>query len=96
MMDWKRKARKALRDYPKAKQRGDPTITDAVDTALAMQKEYYNGDDRLRMVDMVYFRQTHTLVGASVECGYSIETVKKWNLEVITAVYVGLLKGQGA
>lgn len=97
-MDWKKQARKALREYPKAKQMGDTAVTEAVATALKMQMEYYNGKDRLRMVELVYFKQTHTLVGAAAECGYSIETVKKWNLEIMTAVYVGLLheKGPGA
>ncbi len=93
-MDWRREARKALREYPKSKRRGESTA--AVDRALEMQKGYYNADARLRMVDMVYFRQTHTLQGAAVSVEYSIETVKKWNLEIMTAVYVALqYEGQG-
>lgn len=85
-MSWRSEARAALREYPKAKRRGDAAVVLPVEAALERQKEYYNAADRLRMVDMVYFRRTHTLIGAAVECGYSIETVKKWNLEILAAV----------
>lgn len=97
-MDWRRQARKALREYPKAKKRNgemDQAVIAAVEATLKMQDEYYNAAARRKMVDLVYFRATHTMQGAAVECGYSIETVKKWNLEIMTAVYVGLLHEKG-
>ena len=94
-MDWRRQARKALREYPKAKKRGDQAGMAAVAAAMKMQMQYYNAQARLKTVELVYFRQTHTLAGAAAECGYSIETVRKWNLEIMTAVYVGLLHGEG-
>lgn len=77
-------AKLALQRYPK--RRGDAVETWAVERALDRQREYYNGEARLRMVDLVYFKGTHTLIGASVETGYSIESVKKWNLEILAAV----------
>ena len=92
MSRWKVEAKRALRQYPKAKARGDTRIMWAVETALEMQREYYNAAARLRMVDLVHFRRTHTLEGAAVETGYSPETVKRWNTEILSAVYVGLLK----
>ena len=97
-MDWRRQARKALREYPRAKKRNseaDQAVIAAVEAAMQMQSAYYNGQERMRMIRLVYFKQTHTLAGAAVECGYSIETVKKWNLEIMTAVYVGLLHEKG-
>ena len=97
-MDWRKQARRALRDYPRAKKRNieaDQATIAAVEAAMQMQSAYYNGQERMRMIRLVYFKQTHTLAGAAVECGYSIETVKKWNLEIMTAVYVGLLHEKG-
>ena len=94
-MDWRREARRALREYPRAKKRGDRRIVRAVETAIRMQRQYYNGEARLKMMELVYFRQTHTLAGSAVETEYSIETVRKWNLEIIAAVYVGLMYEPG-
>lgn len=88
--DWKPEAKKALRAYPKAKARGDRAIVAAVERALKQQKRYYNADARLKMIELVYFKRTHTLYGAAVQVEYSIETLKKWNLELLSAVYVAL------
>lgn len=78
------KAKDALRNYPD--QSRDSPEALAVKGALEKQREYYNGDARIRMVELVYFKKTHTLVGASVDTGYSIETIKKWNIEILAAV----------
>ena len=98
-MDWRREARRALREYPKAKKRNGPadqaTIA-AVDFAMQMQSEYYNAQERMRFVRLVYFVRTHTLQGAALECHYSLQAVKGWNTEILTAVYVGMQKGPGS
>lgn len=127
-MDWRRQARRALRDYPRLKKKQTETaqqitpvyggsvvqheasrvtenialrstlsdaesnVIAAVEFAMAMQGAYYNADARLKMLELVYYKKTHTLQGAALECGYSIETVWKWNTEVLAAVYVGLKK----
>ena len=94
-MDWRRQARKALREYPRAKKRagdGDRVLIEAVERALWMQSIYPNAAERRRMVELVYFRRTHTMDGAAMECHYSRETVQKWNIEILSAVYVGLLR----
>ena len=70
----------------------EENIVSAVEFAMQMQSAYYNGEARLKMISIVYFKRTHTMQGASMECGYSIETVWKWNTEVLAAVYVGLKK----
>lgn len=70
----------------------EESIISAVEFAMQMQAQYYNGEARHKMVQLVYFRRTHTMQGAAMECGYSIETVWKWNTELLAAVYVGLKK----
>ena len=70
----------------------EENIISAVEFAMQMQAQYYNADARQKMVTLVYFRRTHTMQGAAMECGYSVETVWKWNTELLAAVYVGLKK----
>ncbi len=62
-------------------------IIEAVEMAVAMQERQPNGDDRLKMIRLVYWQRTHTLAGAALECHYSEEAVKRWTLEILTAVY---------
>lgn len=87
------KAKAALRDYPVMI--SDCPAALAVKGALEKQREYYNADARLRMVELVYFKRTHTLAGASADTGYSIETINRWNTEILAAVD-GRLEGPGA
>lgn len=70
----------------------EENVISAVEFAMQMQAQYYNADARQKMVTLVYFRRTHTMQGAAMECGYSVETVWKWNTELLAAVYVGLKK----
>ena len=68
----------------------EENIINAVEFMLNMQRRYYNADARLRMLKLVYWSRTHTMQGAAMEVGYNINTVKSWNTEMLTAVYVAL------
>ena len=68
----------------------EENIISAVEFMLNMQRRYYNADARMKMLSLVYFRRTHTMHGAAMEVGYNINTVKSWNTEMLTAVYVAL------
>ena len=128
-MDWRRQARRALRDYPRLKKKqgmtdqqitpvygGSPvqheatrvtedialrsTLTEAeaniisaVEFAMQMQQHYHNGTERIRMIELVYFKRTHTMQGAAEAVHYSPDAVWRWNTEILTAVYVGIKKG---
>ena len=70
----------------------EENIVSAVEFMLAMQSRYYNAEARLRMLKLVYWQQTHTMQGAAKEVGYNINTVKAWNTEMLTAVYVATRK----
>lgn len=70
----------------------EESIISAVEFAMRMQSRYYNAEARLKMMQLVFFRQTHTLQGAALECGYNINTIKAWSNEVLTAVYVAIKK----
>jgi len=88
-----RDAARALYDYPKAKRRGDRRIVDAVESVMEAQAAYHNGNDRLRMIQLKYFRQTHTLQGVAMQTNYSLQTVKRWNGEILSGVSSALIRG---
>ena len=70
----------------------EENVISAVEFMVAMQSRYYNAEARMKMLSLVYFRRTHTMQGAAMEVGYNINTVKSWNTEMLTAVYVALKK----
>ena len=70
----------------------EENVISAVEFAMRMQSVYPNGQERIKMIELVYFKRTHTLEGAAMECHYADRTVKRWNNEILTAVYVALKK----
>lgn len=70
----------------------EENIVSAVEFMLSMQRRYVNSKERLRMVELVYFKHTHTIEGAADEVHYSPDALWRWNGEILTAVYVGLKK----
>lgn len=65
-------------------------IISAVEFAKEMQSRYYNAEARWKMVELVYFRRTHTLQGASLQVGYSFDAIQRWNTEVLSSVYTAI------
>ena len=57
-----------------------------VEAAIAATKRIPNGKWRCRMIEMVYFRQTHTLAGAAYACHISYGTARDWNGDFIRLV----------
>lgn len=72
----------ALKELPPRKQRE----LDAVRRAISTTGRYRNAKDRLKVIDLVYWRQTHTLQGAAQLCHYSWETAQEWNAAFIELV----------
>ena len=70
----------------------EENIISAVEFMLSMQRRYANSKERLRMVELVYFKHTHTIDGAADVVHYSPDALWRWNGEILTAVYVGLKK----
>ena len=70
----------------------EENIISAVEFMLRMQQAYPNAEERFKMIRLVYFQRSHTLEGAAMEVHYSDRAVKRWNAEILTAVYVALRK----
>lgn len=58
----------------------------AVESALEQTRGLPDGADRIRMVGMVFFDQTHTLEGAALVLSRSPRTIRRWHTSFILLV----------
>lgn len=59
---------------------------DAVRAALEETGRMRDGQQRIRMIERVYFKRSHTLYGAALEVPVSERTAKRWNAGFIKLV----------
>lgn len=72
----------ALRELEPKKQKR----YDAVSTAIRKTKRLRDGSNRCKLIDLVYFRKSHTLQGAADSCHVSFATAKIWNQNFLRLV----------
>jgi len=60
--------------------------TRAVKAAIEETELLPDGADRMKVIRMVFFRETHTLQGAALNVPCSYETAKRWTQQFIKAV----------
>lgn len=72
----------ALRELPGKEQKK----YEAVHEALQQTSRRSSGRWRCRMIELVYFRKSHTLQGAALECHISWATARLWHREFIDLV----------
>lgn len=79
----------SLRELPTTEQRE----YEAVRKAIEITEHYNNGRDRLKVISLVLWKQTHTLEGAALQIPCSIRTAQEWHRQFIRLVasYYGLL-----
>lgn len=77
----------ALRQMSRAKQ----AEYDAVTRAVEQTKLLKTGRERLALIDMVYWKQSHTLDGAAFALTYSYENAKRFHGDFLRMV--GLNRG---
>ncbi len=66
---------------------------EAVSKAIEITSNYKDGDSRLKFITMVFFEQTHTLVGAGHALYVCERTAQEWHREFIRLVasFMGFL-----
>lgn len=79
----------ALRQLPKPYQQE----LESVESAVRHTKAFKDGQERMQLIDLIYWRQTHTLSGASLKCNVDYSTGKRWHNDFIRCVgaFYGLL-----
>lgn len=59
---------------------------EAVYEALEALKGMPESERRICVIDLVYWRKSHTLQGAAIKCNVSYRTARRWNTEFIYLV----------
>lgn len=79
----------AVRELPYTKQREYEAVKRAVDTT----KRLPNGAQRMKIIELVYWKRSHTVEGAAMRAGYSPDRGKQLHGDFIRLVakYYGLM-----
>lgn len=82
----------AIRELPTTKQRE----YEAVRQAIAATERMAASRDRLRIIDLVFWKRSHTLSGAALTIPCHYNTAQKYHADFILAVaaFYGLLDGE--
>lgn len=72
----------ALKTFPKAKQAEYDAVTEAIEKTKILK----TGAERLKLIDMVFWKQIHTLDGAAYALCLSYETAKQYHRDFIRLV----------
>ncbi|OUN38638.1 hypothetical protein B5G28_08575 [Faecalibacterium sp. An77] len=71
-----------LRELPEAKRRQLEAVRQAIDAVRATK----NGDAKLEVIDLYYWKKSHKLYGAALKVGVSAHTAIDWNTEFMDLV----------
>lgn len=58
----------------------------AVEAALRATRELPNGETRVKIIELMYFKRTHQLAGAALQVHYSYDRAKQWHTDFIHLV----------
>lgn len=72
----------ALRELPEINRRELEAVRQAIEGTRTLP----NGEERLEMVRLVFWKRTHTLEGAAMTCHVSYITARRWHGEFIKDV----------
>lgn len=72
----------AIRELPNTKQREYEAVRRAIEATTRLP----NGQQRMKIVDLVYWKKSHTVEGAAMKAGYSIDRGKQMHGDFIRLV----------
>ena len=80
----------ALRELPPTKQRQYDAVQKAIEKTMTLP----DGECRLKLIELMYWKQTHRLHGAAAEVGCCTRTAVTWHTMFIRMVgyYFGILE----
>lgn len=95
--DWWGYIKAVIRRYPALKDKEVSGVylreKDAVRAAIKATEALPSGKERLAIVDMVFWKRTHTLEGAALQVPCSLRTAQEYHRQFIrlVAMHFGLL-----
>lgn len=60
--------------------------TRAVLLALEETSQLPSGSDRIKMVELIFLKKTHTIDGVALKLHYSADTIQNWHADFIRLV----------
>ncbi len=83
----------AIRELPYTKQREYEAVRRAVEHTM----HFRNGKERLEIINLMYWKNSHTLAGAGLQVGYGYDRARQIHQEFVVAVatYYGLMDNEG-
>lgn len=72
----------AIRELPSSKQREYEAVRRAINTTMLMA----NGAQRVKIIDLVYWKRSHTVEGAAMKVGYGPDRGKQIHGEFVRLV----------
>ena len=89
--DWWAYVKGMIRRYPDS-----CTVREreAVEAAIEDTRRFVDASERLRFIDLEFWRQSHTFIGAALECHISERTASTWHRDFIYSVarHFGLME----
>jgi hypothetical protein len=68
------------------KSRIKPKERKAISDAIEQTKRLKDGTERLKLIDLVFFKRTHSLNGACLQCFVCERTGRQWHTDFIRLV----------
>lgn len=86
---WYGIVKKMVMQYPELKNDGSKQAAEyveAINKCLEDTRQMDEGENRLKAIDMVYFKKTETKIGAANILHYSDRTITRWLNSFVNAV----------
>ena len=90
--NWWRGIKAIIREYPNYINRADKLSCaekadfEAVKNAIYQTRMLRNGEMRMEMIDLVFWKQSHTLSGAAMQFPFCEREVRQWHTDFIRLV----------
>lgn len=88
--DWWGYIKAVIRRYPILKSKDVSGVAmrerEAVQAAVEDTEGMRDGAERMKLIDMVFWKQTHTLAGAAMQIPCSERTAQEWHRQFIRLV----------
>ena len=83
----------AIRELPYTRQREYEAVKRAIDATWRL----HNGRERLKIIELVYWKKSHTLDGAALAVGYGYDRARQMHGEFVrlVAANYGLMDNEG-
>lgn len=59
---------------------------ESVEAALRLTRSFKDGGDRIKLIDLIFWRQTHDIAGAAMKIPVSERTAQRWHADFIKCV----------